>query len=69
MATIQTRKRKDGSVGYTARIRIKRAGVIVHEEAKTFDGRRYKRNVSARHGHLPPPRPCGLSLHTALPIR
>lgn len=60
MATIQTRKRKDGSVGYTARIRIKRAGVIVHEEAKTFDGRRYKRRdverwASAREHELSAP--------------
>lgn len=60
MATIQTRKRRDGSTGYTVRIRIKRDGVIVHEEAKTFDGRRYKRRdverwASAREHELHAP--------------
>lgn len=37
MGTISTRKRGDGSAGYTAQIRIKRKGVIVHTEAQTFD--------------------------------
>jgi integrase len=37
MGTIQTRKRKDGSVGYTATVRVKRGGVIVHRENATFD--------------------------------
>lgn len=60
MATIETRKRKDGSVAYTARIRIKRAGVIVHQEAKTFDARRFKRKdverwASAREHELHAP--------------
>ena len=31
MATIETRKRRNGLVGYTIRIRLKRDGVIVHE--------------------------------------
>ena len=43
MATIETRERRNGSVGYTARLRLQRDGVIVHEEAKTFDGRVYSR--------------------------
>ncbi len=37
MGTIVTRKRKDGSVSYQAQILIKRAGVIVHREAQTFE--------------------------------
>jgi integrase len=37
MGTITERKRKDGSKGYTAQIRIKRDGAIVHTEAQTFD--------------------------------
>lgn len=37
MGTIIPRKRKDGSTGYTALIRIKRAGKVVHSESETFD--------------------------------
>lgn len=37
MGTILPRKRKDGTVGYTAMIRIKRGGVIVHKETETFE--------------------------------
>ena len=37
MGTIISRKRKDGSIGHTAQILIKRKGEIVHREAKTFD--------------------------------
>lgn len=37
MGTIVARKRKDGSIGYTAQILRKQKGVIVHREAKTFD--------------------------------
>lgn len=37
MATITARKRKDGSIGYTAQIRIKREGKVVHQESETFD--------------------------------
>ena len=37
MGTIISRKRADGTVGYTAQILIKRKGKIVHREAKTFD--------------------------------
>lgn len=40
MATISARNRKDGSTGYTATIRIKRGGAIIHQESKTFDKKR-----------------------------
>lgn len=37
MPTITARKRKDGSTGYTAQIRVKRDGKVVHQETETFD--------------------------------
>lgn len=37
MGTISTRKRADDTEGHTVQIRIKRKGVIVHTESKTFD--------------------------------
>lgn len=37
MGTILARKRKDGSTGYTAVIRIKKAGKVIHSETETFD--------------------------------
>lgn len=37
MGSILSRKRKDGTTGYTAMIRIKRNGKIVHKETETFD--------------------------------
>lgn len=39
MGSIIPRKRKDGTVGYSAQIVIKRGGEIVHRETKTFDRR------------------------------
>ncbi len=36
MATIRARKLADGSVSYTAQIRIKRDGVQVYQESQTF---------------------------------
>jgi integrase len=39
MGTITARKRKDSTVGYTAQIRLKKDGVVVYTEAKTFDRR------------------------------
>ena len=39
MATIKTRRRKDGSLAYLTEIRIKRGGEIVHRESRTFDRR------------------------------
>lgn len=37
MGTIFTRKRNDGSIAYTAQIRLKQDKKILHQEAKTFD--------------------------------
>ncbi len=37
MASIIKRKRSDGAFAYRADIRIKRDGVIVHQESQTFD--------------------------------
>jgi len=37
MGTIIARTRKDGSTAFSAQIVIKKAGVIVHREAQTFD--------------------------------
>ncbi|HEY1399807.1 tyrosine-type recombinase/integrase [Roseateles sp.] len=37
MGTILSRKRKDGTVGHTAVIRIKKGGKVVHTESETFD--------------------------------
>jgi integrase len=39
MGTITARRRKDGSTGYTARVRLKRDGKIVHSEVETFNTR------------------------------
>jgi len=39
MGTISERRRKDGSKAYTAQIRIKRDGIVVHSEAQTFERR------------------------------
>lgn len=39
MGTILSRRRKNGSIGYTAVIRIKRDGKQIHSEAETFDRR------------------------------
>jgi len=36
MGTITSRRRKDGSTGYTAQIRLKREGQLVHSESETF---------------------------------
>lgn len=37
MGSILTRPRKDGTVGYTAIVRIKKAGKVIHSETDTFD--------------------------------
>jgi integrase len=39
MGTIVARRRRDGSTGYTAQIRLRRGGEIVHTEAETFSSR------------------------------
>lgn len=36
MGTIVQRRRSNGSIGYTAQIRLKRDGALVHTEAQTF---------------------------------
>lgn len=40
MGTIAERKRKDGTIGYTAQVRLKRGGKLIHHESQTFDRRR-----------------------------
>jgi hypothetical protein len=49
MGTIRARRRKDGSTGYTAQIRVTRDGRLVHAEAGTFgkEGRWLAPNLSA----------------------
>ncbi len=37
MGSLLKRKRKDGTFGYTAIVRIKRNGIVVHSETNTFD--------------------------------
>lgn len=37
MGTIVSRKRKDGTLGHTAQIRIKDGGKVIHSESQTFD--------------------------------
>lgn len=39
MGTIVSRRRSDGSTAYTAQIRLKRDGKLVHSEAETFDAK------------------------------
>lgn len=39
MGTITARKRRDGTTGYTAQVRLKRDGAVVHHESQTFDRR------------------------------
>ena len=39
MGTIVSRKRKDGSLGHTAQIRIKKDGRLIFRESQTFDRR------------------------------
>jgi len=39
MATITERRRQDGTLAYTAQIRIKRDGRVIHTEARTFSKR------------------------------
>ena len=37
MGTILARKRKDGTMGYTAVVRVKRSGKVIHSQTQTFD--------------------------------
>ncbi|MBN9147769.1 MULTISPECIES: site-specific integrase [unclassified Nitrobacter] len=65
MGTIISRKRKkDGTLGHTALIRIKRDGVIVHQESETFDRKlaakgwlKKRESELAEMGSLPPRAP------------
>ena len=36
MSTVLARRRLDGSIGYTARVRIRDKGKVVHQEIETF---------------------------------
>lgn len=55
MATIRPRKKVDGSVSYTAQIRIKQQGTIVYQEAQTFARKQaaqaWVRRVASVSGH------------------
>jgi integrase len=48
LGTITQRRRADGSQGYTAQIRLKRDGKIVHSEAETFSTRALAKEWLAR---------------------
>ena len=39
MPTIIVRPRQDGSIGYTARVRIRKSQKVVHQETMTFSTR------------------------------
>lgn len=41
MGTITSRRRKDGTSGYTAQIRLKRNGEVIHSESETFDRKQH----------------------------
>jgi len=56
MGTITSRKKKDGSVRYTAQIRIMRNGVRVYQESQTFDRKQAaKAWISKRESELAEP--------------
>lgn len=48
MGTITARRRADGSTGYTAQIRLKHEGRIIHSEAETFSTRTLAKEWLAR---------------------
>lgn len=48
MGTITVRRRSDGSTGYTAQIRLKRDGKVVHTEAETFSSKALAREWMTR---------------------
>ncbi len=48
MATITARPRHDGSVGFTAQIRIKRGGKVVYTTSQTFDNEKDAKTWAAR---------------------
>lgn len=71
MGRIVARKRKDGTVGYTARVQFKKAGKIIFDQAQTFDREAAaktwiakKEKELAAGGGRPPPR--GLTVGAAI---
>lgn len=48
MGTITARRRADGSTGYTAQIRLKHEGRIIHSEAETFSSHALAKEWMAR---------------------
>jgi len=48
MGTITARRRSDGTTGYTAQIRLKRDGKLVHTEAETFSSKALAREWLTR---------------------
>lgn len=53
MGAIVSRRRKDGATGYTAQIRLKRDGQLVHSESETFSTRALaKERITRREADL-----------------
>ena len=52
MGTIVSRKRKDGTLGHTAQIRLKKNGKVIHTESQTFGFPTQIRALHFRHGNL-----------------
>lgn len=48
MATITERKNRDGSIAYTAQIRLKKKGVVFHQETRSFPKRKLAEQWSIR---------------------
>lgn len=48
MGSILPRKRKDGTIGYTVVIRLKKGGKIIHSEVETFDREQAAKNWMKR---------------------
>lgn len=62
MGTITARRRKDGTFGYTAQIRVKQNGRVVHTESQTFDRRQAARLwLEKREGELAEPGALGVA--------
>ena len=53
MGTITSRRRKDGSTGYTAHKRLKRDGQLVHSESESFSTKALaKKRITRREAGL-----------------
>jgi integrase len=50
MPQIETRRRKDGSIAYLVRVRLKDGGRIIYQDAKAFDARLYTRKDALNWG-------------------